>query len=179
MSDSPPLNQAAISLGSNIHPVENLKAAVGELAKRGRLLKASQVWESPPAGFADQPNFLNAAVLLETPLSAIELKQTVLRPIEDQLHRVRDPRNVNAPRTIDLDLSIFITPGECFVLDEDILTRNFVAVPLAEILPDLNHPETGQTLVEIAAGLEAISPKLVPRRDSDLTAEFPTGHKPT
>lgn len=171
MSDPPARNRMAISLGSNIHPVQNLKAAVRELAGFGNITKVSSVWESPPAGFADQPNFLNAAIVLETYLTPAELKQTVLGPIEDQLHRVRDPNNVNAPRTIDLDLSIVIMPTQTEVLDGDILTRNFVAVPLAEILPDFRHPETGQTLAEIAAALESTCASLIPRPDCDLTSE--------
>lgn len=174
MSNTPTPYLAAISLGSNIHPVENLKAAVRELAGFGRIVRVSSVWESPAVGFADQPNFLNAAVLLETYLTATELKQTVLGPLEDNLHRVRDPNNVNAPRTIDLDLSIFLTPSRTSVLDEDILTRNFVAVPLAEILPDYQHPDTGQTLAEIAKGFESSSPSLKPRPDCNLALELST-----
>jgi 2-amino-4-hydroxy-6-hydroxymethyldihydropteridine diphosphokinase len=139
------------------------------LAQWGTIKQVSRVWESAAVGFLEQANFLNAAVLLETSLSPAELKQSVLRPIEQELHRIRDPRNINAPRTIDLDLSLFLTPAECLELDADILTRAFVAIPLAELLPEFVHPQTGQTLAEIAETFQAQSHLLVPRPDCDLS----------
>ena len=154
-------NLAAISLGSNIDPAENLQAAVCELANFGTVQKVSRVWESAPVGFLEQANFLNSAVLLETAMSAAELKQNALCPIEQKLHRIRDPKNINAPRTIDLDLSIFITPAESIVMDDNILSRAFVAVPLAELLPEFVHPATGQTLAQIAQQLKN-SANLIP-----------------
>ena len=36
--------------------------------------------------------------------------------------------------------------------DPEVLERPFVAIPLAEIAPDYRHPETGQTLRDIARG---------------------------
>ncbi len=165
-------NWAAISLGSNIAPVENLQAAVRELSKVGTIRRVSRAWESAPVGFLQQANFLNAAVLLGTSQTPAELKQEVLRPIEHILQRIRDPGNVNAPRTMDLDLSLFITPTESLVLDAEILTRSFVAVPLAEILPEFLHPQTGQTLAEIAEAFAAQSPGLIPRPDCDLSAQI-------
>ncbi len=171
MSDESPLaNLAAISLGSNINPLENLPQAVRELARFGKVKNVSSVYESVPVGFLDQPNFLNAAVLLETSLPADDIKHSALDPIEQKLHRVRDPNNVNAPRTIDLDLSLFITPTQSLVFDRDILTRAFVAVPLAEILPEFVHSQTGQTLAEIAQTFGDTLQTLFPRPDCDLSA---------
>ena len=166
--DSAPLHLAAISLGSNIDPVENLKAAVRELARSGIIHRVSRVWESAPVGDFDQPNFLNAALLWETSLPWEELKPKVLAPIERNLKRVRDPQNINAPRTIDLDLSLFLTPTQSWVLDAEILSRAFVAIPLAEILPEFIHPDTGQTLNEIAAKFDPLSEGLLPRPDCEL-----------
>ncbi len=57
-------------------------------------------------GKTDQPNFLNAAVLIETDLTAAELKEQVLQVIERELGRVRTA-DKNAPRTIDLDIALF------------------------------------------------------------------------
>ncbi len=163
-------NLALISLGSNIHAIQNLQAAVRELQNGENVQRVSRVWESPPAGFHDQPNFLNAAVLLETPFSAAELKQNLLRRIELHLHRQRDPDNINGPRTIDLDLSIFITPEKAEVFEADIRTRAFVAMPLAELAPDFVLPETGRTLAEIAAGFDLQQSGLIVRDDCNLAA---------
>jgi 2-amino-4-hydroxy-6-hydroxymethyldihydropteridine diphosphokinase len=165
-----PRNLAAISLGSNIDPLENLPKAVLELAQFGRVAKVSRVYESAPVGFRDQPNFLNAAVLLETSLGVVELQSSALKSIEAKLHRVRDPHNKNAPRTIDLDLSLYIAPSEEIVLDEEILNRPFVAVPLGEILPDFVHPVSDKTLAEIARVFLTCLEVLHRRPDCDLSA---------
>jgi len=166
------LARAAISLGSNIEPEQNLIAAVRELGRASSILKASNVWESAPVSFLDQANFLNAAVLVETNLSAEALTKESLKPIESKLGRVRDPNNINAPRTIDLDLSIYLKPGDSTLFEQDLLTRDFVAVPLAEILPDWVHPQTGQTLSEIAAHLRRRTAQLRRRTDLALTGSL-------
>jgi len=104
--ESRPLNQAFLSLGSNIEPERNLPAAVMELSRHGRVRRVSSVWETVPLGFSGQPNFLNAALWLETPLPARELREIVIAGIEAQLGRVRT-ENRSAPRTIDIDIMLF------------------------------------------------------------------------
>ncbi len=147
-------NLAYLSLGSNIAPERNLPAAVHRLAEYGRVAAISSVWESPPAGFDGQPDYLNAAVLLETSLSAQELRETAIAEVEAALGRVRTG-NKNAPRTIDIDIMLFncdtLRVGRRRIPDPEVLERPFVAIPLAEIAPGYVHPETGETLAAIAA----------------------------
>jgi len=148
------LHQALLSLGSNIEPEKNLTAAVRELGRYGRVRRVSTVWQSPPLGNPDQSDYLNAALWLETSLSARELKENAIAEIETGLGRLRstDP---NAPRTIDIDIMLFnherLRIGKRNIPDPEVLERAFVAIPLAEIAPDYIHPETGETLAEIAA----------------------------
>lgn len=153
-------NRAYFSLGSNIEPERNLPAAVRELSQFGRVLAVSRVWETAPVGFANQPNYLNAAVLLETPLSAEALCSETVPTIESRLGRVRDPHNKSGPRTIDIDLSLFnrdlLVVGHRTIPAPDILTRTFVAVPLAELDPDYIHPIENRSLSVIAATLAPI-----------------------
>jgi 2-amino-4-hydroxy-6-hydroxymethyldihydropteridine diphosphokinase len=155
-------NRAYLSLGSNIQPEQNLPAAVRALSEFGRVQSVSRVWESPPFGVtrhADSANFLNGAILLETDLSASAIYDELIPQIEQKLGRVRDPRDKNAPRTIDIDLSLFndemLTVGRHVIPDPAILTRGFVAQPLAEVAPDYRHPVTQRTLAEIADELTA------------------------
>ena len=88
------------------------------------VLAVSAPYETAPIGNADDPTFLNAAVVLETPLSAADLKALVLRPLEDRLGRQRsaDP---NAPRPIDVDISLFndamLDLGKRHIPDPEIL----------------------------------------------------------
>jgi 2-amino-4-hydroxy-6-hydroxymethyldihydropteridine diphosphokinase len=166
------LNRAYLGLGANIDPHANLPAAVRELARYGNVVKVSQVWESVPVGFADQPNFLNAAVLLETPHSAASLREHVIPQVEHKLKRQRDPHNVNGPRTIDVDILLFnhevLELGSHRIPDPELLDRPFVAIPLAELDPHYMHPETGQTLHSIAAQFDPLPDSLCVRRDVDL-----------
>ncbi len=162
-------NYAYISLGSNIAPEANLPAAYVALTRYGAIQAVSQVWESAPVGFDDQPNFLNAAVLLETELSAVELRRTAIAAIERELKRQRDPANPNGPRTIDLDISLFnseIIDGDGLQIpDAEIVTRPFVAVPLAELDPEYVHPVNGRTLRAIAEEARKLGPTMRLRAD--------------
>jgi 7,8-dihydro-6-hydroxymethylpterin-pyrophosphokinase len=101
---------------------------------------------------------------------AVELKDGVLAQIENQLERVRTA-NKNAPRTIDLDIALFnrdvFKVGERHVPDPEILEFGHIALPLADLDPDYRHPETGQTLAEIAAPF-ADDPDLWVRPDIQL-----------
>lgn len=94
------------------------------------------------------PDFLNAAVLGTTPLPITKLRTQILRPIEDFLARVRtaDP---NAPRTIDLDVIIF--DGE--IIDPGLWDYAHISVPVAELLPELTNPRSGETLRPFAEKL--------------------------
>ena len=134
----------------------------------GQVEAVSSVWCSPSAGDASQPDFLNAAVRLKVELSPGEILSDLIPAVEAALHRVRDPDNVNAARTIDVDLSLYDDfvghVGRHRLPDPDILTRAFVAVPLAEMDSNYRHPVDGQTLGEIAAALLDAGPVL--RRDS-------------
>jgi 2-amino-4-hydroxy-6-hydroxymethyldihydropteridine diphosphokinase len=150
-------NLAFLSLGSNIEPEENLPKAVAKLAQASKLVAVSPVWETPPLGVVDQPNFLNAAMVVETDESPETFKNKILRCIEDDLGRVRTAEKFG-PRPIDIDIMFFnnqiLDVDNRHIPDPEVLERPFVAIPLAEIAPDYRHPETGQTLRDIARGFK-------------------------
>lgn len=147
---------AYISLGSNIEPEKNLVQAIRLLRTKSNLLAISSVYRTAPQGFKNQADFFNMAVKIQTVLTPITLKKNVLDWIEAKLGRKRDPNNKNAPRTIDLDISLW--NEEIFeygekpwrVPDPDILRFAHVAIPLAEIAQDYIHPVEKVTLKEIA-----------------------------
>ena len=140
-------HQAYILLGSNISPVENLRKAVGLLCSLGAVKRISGVWETLAVG-SDGPNFLNAALLLQTALTKVELKRQMLAPVENTLGRLRT-EDKNAPRTIDLDIIIY----DDIILDPNIWTRTHIALPMLEIAPNLTHPDSKKGLDEIASAL--------------------------
>lgn len=152
---------AYISLGSNIDPLHNLQAAVQRLRAHGTITAISSVYQTPPYGETDQPDFLDVVVALRTAADPVALKVKVLRGIEDALGRTRDPRFKYGPLTLDMDIMLW---GECafdfgdkpwHVPNAGVLQYAADAVPLAEIAPHMIHPETGETLAQIAARLDA------------------------
>ena len=149
-----------LSLGSNIEPRRNLPAAVELLADRVQVLASSRVFETLPVGGGAEVPFLNSALEISCDLEPVELKYEVLRPLESDLGRVRtdDP---NAPRTIDVDISLFgqrvlSEPAvQLEIPDPDVLKRAHVAIPLADVAPSRVHPVANLTLAEIAAALDS------------------------
>jgi 2-amino-4-hydroxy-6-hydroxymethyldihydropteridine diphosphokinase len=174
-------NLAYLSLGSNIDAEQNLTAAVKKLGRFGRVKAVSTVWQTAPVGFIDQADFLNAAVLLETPLSARALREKVIAQVERELGRVRTA-NKNGPRTIDIDIMLFndevLTVGRRRIPDPEVVERSFVAIPLAEIAPDYVHPETGQTLEQIGSRFNPQEPSMKRREDVVLPLQVQVRDEP-
>lgn len=123
------MNRAIIAIGSNIEPHRHVEAAIAALAGSLRLLGRAATRVTKPIGFADQPDFVNTAVLIETALDAPALKD-FLRSVEDRLGRVRTA-NKSAPRTIDLDIIVF----NGLVTDADVHTRDFLRQAVLELWP--------------------------------------------
>ena len=144
MSES---HQAYLSLGSNIQPETNLIKAIELLQKYGKLEKISNAWESESVG-AEGPNYLNACVLLVTPLGQVELKEQALLPVETSLGRQRTADKF-APRTIDIDIVVF-DGKSC---DDKYWEQAFVVIPLAEIHPQYQNPLTREAITETATHL--------------------------
>ena len=144
---------AFVTLGSNIEPEYHLPEATRLLHSVGHMESVSLAYQSKPIGDRDQPEFLNAAVLLSVNEEPAELR-TLLREIETSLGRERT-EDKYASRTIDLDLVLLgdrVDPK--FPLpDPDILTREHVAVPLADLDPEFCHPITREALRSIATRL--------------------------
>ncbi|MDU4274838.1 MAG: 2-amino-4-hydroxy-6-hydroxymethyldihydropteridine diphosphokinase, partial [Enterobacter asburiae] len=99
---------AYIAIGSNLaSPLEQVNAAVqalGEIPQSG-IVAVSSFYRTPPLGPQDQPDYLNAAVVLETALNAETLLDNTQR-IELQQGRVRKAERWG-PRTLDLDIMLF------------------------------------------------------------------------
>lgn len=142
-----------IALGANLDSERNLSLAVQRLSAFCRIDAVSPVYESPPIDGSDQPCYLNAMARAYTALPPRELKLGVLRAIEAELGRVRtdDP---NAARPIDLDLVMYgdrvQSTDEVRVPAEGIARFAHVAIPLADLAPELRHPETDETMASIA-----------------------------
>lgn len=146
--------RAFIGIGSNIHPAKNVRAALRRLARQARLAGLSTVYCTEPLGPPGQPVYFNCVAEIETNLSPAQVKRAMLRSIEDELWRVRT-QDKYAPRTIDLDLVAYgelaLDEGGIRLPDPDILHRPFIAIPLAELAPDLRLG--GHRIGDVAAGM--------------------------
>ncbi|MBU1699161.1 MAG: 2-amino-4-hydroxy-6-hydroxymethyldihydropteridine diphosphokinase [Candidatus Eisenbacteria bacterium] len=145
-----------ISIGSNIEPARYLTAAIARIGDVGRPIRVSRVYQNAALSPTPQPDYLNAAVLLETEGAPEEIR-TKLKSIEVALGRRRSADRY-APRIIDLDLcllgSIILKTPAWTLPDPELLERAYLAVPMAEVAPDFIHPLTGEPLRLIAARLE-------------------------
>lgn len=140
---------AYLNLGSNIQPETHLVRAVELLREYGGVRKVSNAWESKSVG-AEGPNYLNACVLFETVVMQVELKESIIRPIEAELGRKRS-ENKYSPRTIDIDIVLF-DDKPC---NDKFWRYAFVIVPLAEIYPEYHNPILHENITQTATRLRS------------------------
>lgn len=133
-----------ISLGSNINREENTRSGVSALKKAFGELTLSSVYESEAVGFEGDA-FYNMVIACEVTTPVHESNQ-ILRDIEDANGRDRSGPKFSS-RTLDLDLLLYddlqINENGLKLPRAEILKNAFVLWPLAEIAPELQHPETG------------------------------------
>jgi len=147
-----------VALGSNlkgewassISVLEGAKARFSDLGLK--ILKCSSYWRSAAWPNADQPDYINAIALVETPLGPNRVL-SALHSLEAMFGRVRT--EPNAPRVLDLDL---IAHGRQVRLEADLVLphpraadRRFVMGPLAEIAPAWRHPVSRERADVLAA----------------------------
>ncbi len=150
-------NTAVLALGANLGDrLGTLRAAVAAIGRLPgtELLAVSPVYESDPVGGPDQPDYLNAVLMVRTRLTARDLLDRVNR-IEAGHGRVREVRF--GPRTLDIDIVTYADQTS----DDPVLTlphprakeRAFVLAPWHDIDPAATLPEGG--VAELLAGLDA------------------------
>jgi 2-amino-4-hydroxy-6-hydroxymethyldihydropteridine diphosphokinase len=153
-----------LALGSNLgNREENLKQAIASLSPQMDVKAKSNIYETPPWGYEDQPRFLNQVVKTQTYLQPEQLLKHIKR-LEVALGRKATFRN--GPREIDIDILMY----DDLVLNTSILSlphphmheRGFVLLPMMDIAPDLVHPLTGKSVREMLvacnlAGIKQVS----------------------
>jgi 2-amino-4-hydroxy-6-hydroxymethyldihydropteridine diphosphokinase len=149
-----------IALGSNIEP---RLLYLSEALRRIRTLAddpvcSSRVYETSPVGCPPgTAPFLNAVVEIQTTLEPLDLLRP-LRTFEEELGRTA-VRQINAPRTIDLDVlyydTLTLSTPELTLPHPRLTTRRFVLAPLADLRPDLVLPGTRQSVRELLDSLKS------------------------
>lgn len=146
--------QAVAIFGSNSGNKQALLTeAIRRVSSVGYITASSSVYETAPWGFESKENFLNQVVIFETALSPAAFLKFCL-DTEKELGRIRfsnSPRYSSRPIDIDLlfyDSLILDTP-ELILPHPRMCERNFVLVPLAEIMPGFIHPQFHKTILQL------------------------------
>lgn len=141
------MSAAFVGLGANLgQPRAQLELAIREIDRLpdSRVVRQSSIYRSAPLGYADQPEYVNAVVQLETDLPPQRLLAE-LQAIENAHGRQRS--FANAPRTLDLDLlmvgDLEIDSPSLQLPHPRMHERAFVLVPLVEIAPQAVVPGRG------------------------------------
>ena len=137
------LEKIYLLTGSNIGDREQQLMKVAQLLNEntGEVTAQSSIYETEAWGLTDQPDFLNQALELITPLSPQQLIESILN-IERKMGRVRSEKWT--ARLIDIDVIFYgsqIIKTETLTIPHPFMhERNFVLVPLMEIAADFIHP---------------------------------------
>ena len=133
-----------LGLGSNIGDRgANLAEAVQRLAQipAVEIVRTSAIYETAPVGPRDQPDFFNQVAQTDVTCTPRRLL-ALIQGIEQKMGRVR--RRRWGERVIDIDILLY---GDAMIQEPDLqiphpqmLARQFVLVPLAEIAPELVLP---------------------------------------
>jgi 2-amino-4-hydroxy-6-hydroxymethyldihydropteridine diphosphokinase len=142
-----------LALGSNLGDrLANLKQAIAALTPQLDVKAKSQVYETPPWGYEDQPKFLNQVVKAKTYLEPEPLLKHLKR-LEVALGRQES--FPNGPRLIDIDILFYdelILYSPSLVIPHPRLhERAFVLLPLMDLDPELIHPINKKSIREMTA----------------------------
>ena len=161
--------EALLGFGGNLGDVRTtLGRAVTALCdgRDVKLVARSSDYRTPPWGVADQPPFINLAIVVETALTPRALLDRALR-VEALFGRDRTKERRWGPRILDIDIIAF----DALEIEESGLTlphphlfeRAFVLAPLAEIAP--HRKIKGTTVAEAFARLDPSGIEKLPPRN--------------
>ena len=102
-------NTTIIALGANLKsPLRTFRAFFHKLTQNAKIhiLQTSPIYKNPPFGYANQPFFYNATMLLATSMCLMEFYAFIFY-MERIFGRGRIRAFKNAPRTLDIDIIFF------------------------------------------------------------------------
>ena len=140
-----------LSLGSNVDPERNLRAAVAALRERFGEVSVSPVYRTRSVGF-DGPDFLNAVARIECDTDPFALHRWLHRLEEDHGRDSRDKDYSDRPLDIDIVYfgSLVLDVG-MLQLPRPELRYAFVLKPMADLAPDFVDPLREATMAELWA----------------------------
>ena len=119
------------------------------------VVKESAVYETQSWGKTDLPDYLNQVIMLQTPLSAQDVLQRILK-IEIEMGRKREEKW--GSRIIDIDLLFYgseiINEPNLTVPHPELHNRRFTLEPLAMLAADFIHPVLNKSILELKNSLK-------------------------
>jgi 2-amino-4-hydroxy-6-hydroxymethyldihydropteridine diphosphokinase len=166
---------AYVSIGANIDAESSLRKAVAMLREKCEVLALSSVYQSPAYGWEDQPDFLDITAKVSTALTPLDFKTQVIDGIERACGRDRASQlDKYGPLPMDIDILLWGESAFEFgekpwkVPNKGIVKFAAVAIPLAEIAPEVRHPVEGVTITEIAERFDEAEIRAVRKVPLDL-----------
>jgi 2-amino-4-hydroxy-6-hydroxymethyldihydropteridine diphosphokinase len=149
-------HHAYIGIGSNLGDRKaNALEAVERVSKlpQTRVMRASSLYESEPLGDA-KTWFVNSVIEIETEFPPEQLLRK-LKAIEEAMGRKRVKGKRWGSRIIDLDILLcdqeMVDKRSLKVPHPEMHKRRFVLLPLAELAPQVVHPQLKQTVSALLA----------------------------
>jgi len=157
------LTWVALSLGSNIEPVTNIRSCLDALLLKFSDMNLSSVFESEAIGFQGD-NFLNMVVTFETGDSLDTLISTI-KKIEDDCGRDRSQPRFSG-RTLDIDVLLYGdksgTYSDIELPRPEIIRNAFVLWPLSQLSGHRQHPDLKKTYKQLWEDFDKASQRLWP-----------------
>ncbi|HKJ26250.1 MAG TPA: 2-amino-4-hydroxy-6-hydroxymethyldihydropteridine diphosphokinase [Anaerolineales bacterium] len=149
--NEPEMHTIYLGLGTNSGDrAANLEAAIQALPPQVEVQERSPIYQTPPWGYTNQPDFLNLVLEARTQLTPPQLLK-FLKSLEDQVGRTATFRW--GPREIDIDILLYddlvLETDELVIPHPQMQARAFVLVPLADLAPNLVHPKLKQTNTDL------------------------------
>lgn len=145
----------AIGIGSNVDPHLHIPRAVHQLHEYFDAVQVSTLYRTRPLGGAPGlAPFVNGVVSAMT-TAPVQAVKGVLAELEKRAGRVRNKADKSAPRTLDLDLLLYeyVVSAEWRLPAAELVERDFVLLPAAELLPGWCHPVLKRELTDLAKEL--------------------------
>lgn len=150
------MNKAYLLLGSNEGDrLQWLSKGVDLIRNSSTVTEVSAIYSTAAWGIEDQPDFLNIAIAISTPLAPLELLQEVLS-IEQTLGRQRTIKW--GQRILDIDILFYnddvIKEPNLSVPHPFIQYRRFALAPMNDIAPQLIHPILNKSIQQLLQDCE-------------------------
>lgn len=150
-----------VSVGANLQPEENIRAALQAMRQRFGHLLISPVYKNQAVGF-DGPDFYNLVVEFNAQDNPYQIA-SALRHIEKQQGREACEQGFSS-RTIDLDLILYgqeqLDADGLTLPRHDLTEYAHVLKPAVDIAPELIHPNNGLPLNLLWAQMEPVAPSM-------------------